>query len=71
MTIAEEDQDRSDICIYTGGSGYEGKVGAGAVLYCRGAQKGKLRYRLGGLMEHTVYIGSDARGRASSEGGKH
>jgi ribonuclease HI len=53
----EEVQDQSDIRIYSDGSGYEGNVGAGAVLYQRGVRKGKLRYRLGDLTEHTVYEG--------------
>jgi len=53
----EEDQDRLDIRIYSDSSGYEGNVGAGAVLYRRGVRKGKLHYRLGDLTEHMVYKG--------------
>jgi ribonuclease HI len=55
--VEEEDQDRSDIRIYTDGSGLEGNVGAGAVLYRDGSRKSSLRYRLGSLTRHTVYEG--------------
>ena len=55
--IDEEERDNADIRIYTDGSGFEGKVGAGAVLYRCGVRKGRLRYRLGELTEHTVYEG--------------
>lgn len=55
--LAEEDQDRANICIYTDGSGFEGKVGAGAVIYRNSVRRGKLQYRLGELMKHTVYEG--------------
>jgi ribonuclease HI len=42
---------------YSDGSGFEGNAGAGAVLFKNGVRKGKARYRLGTLAQHTVYEG--------------
>jgi len=52
-----EDKDTAEIRIYTDGSGLEGNIGAGAVLYRNGVRKGRLRYRLGEISKHTVYEG--------------
>ncbi|KAF8057556.1 hypothetical protein FPV67DRAFT_1391882, partial [Lyophyllum atratum] len=37
------------------GSGYEGGVGASAVLFVNGAEKSSLQYHLGPITHHTVY----------------
>jgi len=55
--LKEEEDDNSQFHIYTDGSGFEGYVGTSAVLYRNGVQKGKSRYRLGGLSRHTVFKG--------------
>jgi ribonuclease HI len=54
---AEEEQDRTDIKIYTDGSGHDNKIGAAAVLYKAGVEKARLRLRLGQATRHTVYEG--------------
>ena len=43
--------------IYTDSSGYEGQVGASAILFINGRKTAALRYRLGPLTEHTVFEG--------------
>jgi len=54
---ARELNNEADIRVYSDGSGYEGGVGAAAVLY-RGFRPVKaLQYYLGTLDEHTVYKG--------------
>jgi hypothetical protein len=50
-------RDRADVKVFTDGSGMEGKVGAGAVLYRNGRLKTKLRHQLGSIRHHTVYEG--------------
>jgi ribonuclease HI len=55
--LEEEEADTSQICVYSDGSGFEGNVSAGVVLYRNGACKGKARYRLGEISRHTVYEG--------------
>ena len=47
-TVMEEDRlDMTPIKVYTDRSGYEGKIGAAAVLYRNGVLKGRRRMRLG------------------------
>jgi hypothetical protein len=54
----EEDlRDELMIKVYTDGSGYEGQIGAAAVLYHNGILKSKRRMRLGSIKKHTVYEG--------------
>ena len=54
----EEDlADEADIKVYTDGSGYEGQIGAAAVLYRNGVLKKKRRLLLGSSKHHTVYEG--------------
>ena len=53
----EDEQDRAEIQIYTDGSGLGGKIGASAVLYRGGQEKGQLRYCLGSARKHTVFEG--------------
>jgi len=45
------------IRVYSDGSGIDGKIGAGAVLYRAGRLKSALRYQLGSATRHTVYEG--------------
>ena len=57
-TAKEEDRlDTTPIKVYTDGSGYEGKIGAAAVLYRNGVLKGRRRMRLGSTKHHMVYEG--------------
>ena len=54
----EEDRlDMTTVKVYTDGSGYEGQIGAAAVLYRNGVLKGRRRMRLGSMKHHTVYEG--------------
>jgi ribonuclease HI len=55
--IEEDARDGADVKVYTDGSGKEGKIGAGAVLYRQGRERAALRYRLGTKVQHTVYEG--------------
>jgi ribonuclease HI len=57
MAEEEDRQDRADIQIYTDGSGLEGRIGASAVLYRGGEEKGQRRFCLGSARRHTVYEG--------------
>jgi ribonuclease HI len=43
------------VTVYCDGSGYEGGIGASAVLYVNSVEKKHLRYHLGSAEEHTVY----------------
>lgn len=45
------------IRLYTDGSGYEGAIGALAILYVDGRLVAKARFRLGTEAEHTVFEG--------------
>jgi ribonuclease HI len=54
----EEDlADKTPIKVYMDGSGFEGQIGAAAVLYRNGVLKSKRRMRLGAMKQHTVYEG--------------
>ena len=49
--------DKTMIKVYTDGSGFEGSIGAAAVLYRNGALKSRRRMLLGSVKNHTVYKG--------------
>ena len=49
--------EKASVAVYCDGSGYEGGVGASAVLYTDGAEVASLKYHLGTMSEHTVYEG--------------
>jgi len=53
----EDMQDRTEIQVYTDGSGLGGKIGASAVLFRGGVEKQQLRFCLGSARKHTVYEG--------------
>jgi ribonuclease HI len=53
----EDKEDRAEIQIYTDGSGLEGRIGASAVLFRGGEEKGQMRFCLGSARKHTVYEG--------------
>jgi len=55
--IEEDARDGADVKVYMDGSGMEGKIGVGVVLYQQGREKAVLRYRLGTKGQHTVYEG--------------
>lgn len=49
--------DKAGIRIYSDGSGFEGGIGAAAVLYRGNNEPKTLKYHLGPATEHTVYKG--------------
>ncbi|KAF5392001.1 hypothetical protein D9757_003364 [Collybiopsis confluens] len=51
------EEDNSEVQVFTDGSGYKGHVGAAAVLFRGGRERGVLRYRLGNEDDHEVYEG--------------
>ncbi|KAF8996706.1 hypothetical protein BDQ17DRAFT_1249512, partial [Cyathus striatus] len=53
--ITQDTADSSDIIIYTDGSGYKNKIGASAVLYCRGRRMDSLWYQLGQDSSYIMY----------------
>lgn len=53
----EETEHNTEVKIYTDGSGYEGNIGASAVLFNGGKKEGELRFHLGTDKEHTIYEG--------------
>ena len=59
-----EEEDNSDIKMYTDGSGHDNRVGAAAVMYLKGALHPikTLRLYLGTLSEHTTYEGEATGG---------
>ena len=56
IALQEELTDRTNIKVYSDGSGIDGKIGSSVVLF-RGEVKRKLRYQLGLDKHHTVYEG--------------
>ena len=51
----EDDADRAEVCVYTDGSGLDGRAGAAAVLFRDGHEMKALQYLLGPLTQHTTY----------------
>jgi hypothetical protein len=58
-SIEEEANSEPEIKVFTDGSGYEGKIGAAAVMYRKGRKNPAriLRYHLGSAKTHTVFEG--------------
>jgi ribonuclease HI len=52
-----EGADESWVKVFMDGSGYEGQVGAAAVLYQDGTVRSRRRMRLGSIRHHTIYEG--------------
>lgn len=52
---AEDLNDRRPIRVYCDGSGYDGKIGASAILYIGSEIKETLHFHLGSALKHTVY----------------
>ncbi|CAG8624840.1 14744_t:CDS:2, partial [Acaulospora colombiana] len=48
---------QDDIMVYSDGSGFDGQIGAAAVMYRNGRLTKHLQYHLGPITEHTVYEG--------------
>ena len=46
-----------DVCLYSDGSGYKGRIGAVAVLRRGGEKVEEMRFELGSMKNHTVYEG--------------
>jgi ribonuclease HI len=57
-----EKEDSSIYRVYTDGSGIDGRIGASAVLYEHGVERGALRLHLGDDDEHTVFEGEGVGG---------
>lgn len=55
--IADMENNKPDVKIFTDGSGMEGKIGTAAILYQNGWMKTTLQYQLGSQRHHTVYEG--------------
>lgn len=55
--MEDEEDTRATIRIYTDGSGYQGGVGAAAVMKRAGRADKVLHYHLGWIDDHTVYEG--------------
>lgn len=55
--IEEEEGDKGEIKIYTDGSGYDGRVGAAAVVFRDGREVERRRKFIGRLERHEVYEG--------------
>ena len=55
LTFANLTNSTIPVCVYSDGSGYEGGIGASALLYINDWLIRKLRFYLGTALEHTVY----------------
>ena len=49
--------EKAPVSVYCDSSGFEGGIGASAVLFINGVEQNSLRYHLGSVFEHTVYEG--------------
>ncbi|KNZ77677.1 hypothetical protein J132_04496 [Termitomyces sp. J132] len=57
LTAIQRAHDKSRTLVYCDGLGFEGGIGASAVLYIDGEEVTSLRYHLSSAAEHTVYEG--------------
>lgn len=55
--LEHDRNDKANIKIYTDRSGRDGNVGAAAIMYRHGREKGTIRLKLGPMAQHTAYGG--------------
>jgi hypothetical protein len=58
-SITSETKDTADFKVFSDGSGYDGHIGAAAVIYKKGVRRpiGQIKAHLGPITKHTTYAG--------------